>query len=75
MGEVFDPELAVERPQMSLHRVDAEEDRVGDLLVGRRGGEVVARRDRATEGDENGKLGVGEPDVGRGISIHEVSAP
>ena len=71
MRQVFDPELAVERPQVALHRVDAEEDLVGDLLVGRRGGEVVAGRDRPTERCEDAKLGIGEAHVGRGVSVHE----
>jgi len=69
--QVFDPELAVERPQMALHRVDAEEHLVGDLLVGGWGGEVVAGGDRLAERCQNAKLGIGETDVGRGISIHE----
>jgi hypothetical protein len=33
---------------------------------------VVAGGDRPTERCENAKLGIGEGDVGRGISIHEV---
>ena len=37
VGQVFDPELAVERAQVRLHRVDAEEDLLGDLLIRRRG--------------------------------------
>ena len=56
-GQVLDPELAVEGAQVTLHRVDAEEDRVGDLLVGRRGGEVVALRDRSAERRENARPG------------------
>ena len=55
---------------MPPHRVGAEEDRGGDLLVGRRGGEVVALGYRSTERRENAGLGVGQEDVGRGISSH-----
>src|SRR3954468_2965206 len=37
LREVLDVELLEQRAQMGLHGVDAEEQLVGDLLVGRRG--------------------------------------
>src|SRR3954447_12295757 len=37
LRQVLDAELLEQRAQVRLHRVDAEEELVGDLLVGRRG--------------------------------------
>ena len=45
---------------MGLDRVDAEEDLVGDLLVGRRRREALAVAGGTTESDENAMLGIGQ---------------
>ncbi len=60
LGQPFNSELAIERTQMGLHRVDAKKDLIGDLLVGRREGEPVAIGDRPAQGDKNAMLRVGQ---------------
>ena len=72
-GQVLDPELAVEGAQVSLDRIDAEEDRVGDLLVGRRGGKWVAPENgRQSAARMRTWVSVSRTSVGGSAAIGEV---